>query len=160
MIKEQQKETSRPRTLEEFKNWEFKDGFKYEWNDGELIKFEGMNKHQLYILRNLNKLFNSLGLWKVGALVSEQDLDFSPMQMRRPDTAYFTDEQIDNTKLGIDETPEFTIKVISKNDNFNHVEAKLEEYFKYGVKAAWVIIPDLKKVKVYTSIKENKNCFD
>lgn len=28
-----------PTTLEEFMVWESEDGFKYEWNDGELIKF-------------------------------------------------------------------------------------------------------------------------
>jgi len=29
-----------PKTLAEFMIWEPNDGFKYEWNDGELIKFE------------------------------------------------------------------------------------------------------------------------
>lgn len=33
-----------PRTLDEFQTWEPNDGFKYEWNDGELIKFTGINK--------------------------------------------------------------------------------------------------------------------
>ena len=47
-----------PKTLIEFLNWEPNDGFKYEWNDGELIKFEGMNKKQVYIYNVLNKLHN------------------------------------------------------------------------------------------------------
>ena len=47
-----------PKTLIEFLNWEPNDGFKYEWNDGELIKFEGMNKKQVYIYNVLNKLFS------------------------------------------------------------------------------------------------------
>ena len=33
-----------PRTLEEFLLWDPNDGFKYEWNDGELIKFTGMKQ--------------------------------------------------------------------------------------------------------------------
>ncbi len=33
-----------PETFEEFQNWEVVDGFKYEWFDGELIKFQKMNK--------------------------------------------------------------------------------------------------------------------
>lgn len=155
----QESTTTIPRSLEEFKNWNPQDGFKYEWHDGEIIKFEGMNKSQLYIYKNLVKFFNGLVLWEIGTLVAEQDVDLSPMQMRRPDVAYFTDEQVENTKNGVDEVPQFAIEIISKNDNFNNVESKLEEYFKYGVKVVWIIIPELKKVKVYNSLKENKNCF-
>jgi phage terminase large subunit-like protein len=29
---------------EEFKDWNPQDGFKYEWYDGEIIKFEGMKR--------------------------------------------------------------------------------------------------------------------
>lgn len=39
-----------PTTFEEFMVWEPEDGFKYEWNDGELIKFVGMNRTQFHIL--------------------------------------------------------------------------------------------------------------
>lgn len=31
-------------TFPRFQTWEPNDGFKYEWNDGELIKFTGINK--------------------------------------------------------------------------------------------------------------------
>lgn len=42
--------TSIPKTLEEFSIWEQpEDGFKYEWNDGEIIKFIGINRKQVYI---------------------------------------------------------------------------------------------------------------
>ena len=43
-----------PTTLEEFMAWESEDGFKYEWNDGELIKFVGMNRKQVFIYEVLN----------------------------------------------------------------------------------------------------------
>ncbi len=33
-----------PKTLAEFLEWEPEDGFKYEWNDGELIQFNGMDR--------------------------------------------------------------------------------------------------------------------
>lgn len=36
---------------------------RYEWNDGELIKFEGMNKKQVYIYDVLAKLFSKKGLF-------------------------------------------------------------------------------------------------
>lgn len=51
-----------PTTLEEFMVWEPEDGFKYEWNDGELIKFVGMNRKQVFIYQALNQLFIEKGL--------------------------------------------------------------------------------------------------
>jgi hypothetical protein len=35
-----------PQTFDEFQNWEPVDGYKYEWNDGEIIRFTGMKKEQ------------------------------------------------------------------------------------------------------------------
>lgn len=51
-----------PTTLEEFMVWESEDGFKYEWNDGDLIKFVGMNRKQIFIYEVLNQLFIEKGL--------------------------------------------------------------------------------------------------
>ena len=48
--------THQPRTLSEFQLWEPNDDFKYEWNDGEIIQFTGMNKNQVYIASNNQKL--------------------------------------------------------------------------------------------------------
>ncbi len=149
-----------PRTLEEFMAWEPEDGFKYEWNDGELIKFVGMNRKQVFIYEALNQLFIEKGLWKIGTLVSEYDVQLSGIQMRRPDVAYLTKEQIVLTKQGEDEIPEFAIEIISGNDKANKVEEKTIEYFKAGVKVLWLIYPDNKTVQVYTSLKQAQICTD
>ncbi|WP_064197526.1 MULTISPECIES: hypothetical protein [Emticicia] len=63
-----------PRTLEEFQTWEPNDGFKYEWNDGELIKFTGMNKLQVKVYDVLNTLFIKKGYWETGIFISEYDV--------------------------------------------------------------------------------------
>lgn len=149
-----------PKTLEEFLEFEPNDGFKYEWNDGELIKFIGMNKTQLYIYGILTKLFNKKGYWEVGTLIAEQEVQLTGIQMRRPDISYFTDLQIKNTKQGIDEIPEFVIEIISGNDNINKVEEKIIEYYKAGVKTVWLIMPESKTVHVYTSRKNVTICIE
>lgn len=149
-----------PTTLEEFMAWEQEDGFKYEWNDGELIKFVGMNKKQVFIYEALNQIFIEKGLWKTGTLISEYDVQLSGIQMRRPDVAYLTKEQIALTKQGEDEIPEFAIEIISGNDKANKVEEKTIEYFKAGVKVLWLIYPDNKTVQVYTSLKQAQICTD
>ena len=63
---------------------------RYEWNDGELIKFIGMNKKQVYIYDVLAKLLSKKGLFEVGLLVSEYDTMLSGIQIRRPDIVDLT----------------------------------------------------------------------
>jgi hypothetical protein len=45
-----------PQTLEAFIDWEPTDGFKYEWNDGEIVRFSGMQKKQYFIYGTLSRL--------------------------------------------------------------------------------------------------------
>ncbi len=59
-----------PQTLDAFIDWEPTDGFKYEWNDGEIIRFSGMKKKQYFIYGILNKLFIEKGYYKNGMLHS------------------------------------------------------------------------------------------
>jgi Uma2 family endonuclease len=151
---------SLPRTLAEFENWEPNDGFKYEWNDGELIKFTGMNKLQVKIYDVLNTLFIKKGYWETGTFISEYDVQLTGIQMRRPDIAYLTKAQIESANKGTDEIPEFVIEIISGNDNINKVEEKIGEYYKAGLKVVWLIFPENKSVHVYTSRRDVKICIE
>ncbi len=85
MIILENKTIEKPRTLAEYLVWEQEqnDGFKYEWNDGELIKFNGMNKKQVYIFEILNRLFIRKGLWEQGTLLTEYDVMLSGTPPRR-----------------------------------------------------------------------------
>ncbi|MFN8346702.1 MAG: Uma2 family endonuclease [Spirosomataceae bacterium] len=149
-----------PRTLEEFLVWEPNDGYKYEWNDGELIQFTGMKKEQLYIYDLLLDLFFEKGYKKSGTFVAEQEVMITGIQMRRPDIAYFTKEQIKRSRNSENIIPEFVIEIISNNDQINQVEKKITEYFKAGVKVIWNIIPEQKVVYVYTSRRDVKICLE
>ncbi len=160
MIQTTQTTDQLPRTMAEFADWEPNDGYKYEWNDGELIKFVGMNKKQVYIYEVLNRLFCKKSYWETGILVAEYDVELSGIQMRRPDIAYLTTEQVKQSKVGVDEIPEFVVEIISGNDNINKVEAKISEYFKAGVLVIWLILPDSQSVHVYTSRRTVKICLE
>ena len=141
-----------PRTLAEFIAWEQpEDGFKYEWNDGELIKFTGMNKKQVKIYDLLLRLFIEKGYLQIGTLVSEYDVQLSGIQMRRPDIAYLTKGQLEEADKGEDPIPEFVVEIISESDNINKVIAKIAEYYKAGVKVVWLIFSEEKEVHIYTS---------
>ena len=142
--------------------WEPNDGFKYEWNDGELIRFESIKRKHFLILRKLGRLFDSTQAYKQGGdLFLEQDVWLTGIQMRRPDLAYFSGEQIDNS-LSIEEEPipAFVIEVISPTDDAVKVEEKLDEYFKCGVQVVWHVYPENQVVYVYTSRKKADICMD
>ncbi|PWK27937.1 Uma2 family endonuclease [Arcicella aurantiaca] len=149
-----------PSTFAEFLLWEPEDGYKYEWNDGELICFTGMNKKKVYIYDYINRSFIAKQYLELGSLVSEYDVQLSGIQMRRPDIAYLTKEQITETKKGVDVIPEFVIEILSETDNINRVEEKVTEYFKAGVKVIWHIFPELKMIYVYTSRRDVKICIE
>ena len=160
MIQASQNITQLPNTLEEFLIWEPNDGFKYEWNDGELIKFTGMKKKQYYIYDVLNLLFIEKGYYRNGSLMAEPDVMLTGIQMRRPDIAYFTREQVYQGRDGVDVIPEFVVEIISETDQLYKIEDKLTEYFKAGVKVVWNIVPSHEIVYVYTSRKNVKICTD
>ena len=85
-----------------------------------------------------------------GNLVSEVDVMITPDQLRRPDFAYLTLDQIRRSveqRMGI---PSFVIEVISPNDRIKYLEEKLQEYFNAGVQVVWHIFPNTRQVWIYT----------
>lgn len=150
-----------PRTLAEFLLWEPEDGYKYEWNDGELIQFTNMKKKHLKLIRLLSRLFLKTKAHLIGGeLIAEQDVQLSGIQLRRPDLAFFSNEQIEIADEDEEQIPEFFIEIISTFDQIQKVELKITEYFKAGVKVVWNIIPEQQLVYVYTSRRNAKICIE
>ncbi len=140
-------------TWEEFqrKYLSREDNFKYEWVNGEVIKTQRtIDYSQIFVYENLVKLFNQLeneGKVK-GRLISEVDTFFLGNH-RRPDIAWFTDEQIALAKNGVKPVPQFIIEVISKKDQTNLIEKKMDDYRAAGVQVVWQVYPIFEKVHVY-----------
>ena len=149
-----------PQTLDEFLNWEPVDGFKYEWNEGEIIRFSGVTKKQYYIYDVLNALFIEKGYHKTGTFMAEPDVMLTALQMRRPDITYFTKEQIQRGRRGEDVIPAFVVEVLSETDQAYRIEEKIAEYFKAGVQVVWNVIPEHEVVYVYTSRKQVMICLE
>lgn len=129
------------------------DGFKYEWVAGAVEKSEwSMNGTQLTILRSLMALFRRLLIENKahGELFSEPELYFNE-HYRRPDVAWFTDEQIDNlTDPNARDVPAFVIEVISTYDQINPMKIKMMNYRDAGVQVVWHIFPEVRQVDVYS----------
>lgn len=110
-------------------------------------------------------MFIEKGYIQLGTFVAEYDVQLSGIQMRRPDIAYLSKAQIIEADNGSDPVPAFTIEVISGNDQINHVEDKIIEYYKAGpggvpLKVVWLIFPEKKSVHVYTSRRNVKICIE
>ena len=149
-----------PQTFEQFLTWEPVDGYKYEWFDGELIQFTGMKKQQYFIYSILSKLFYEKGYHRTGTFMAEPDVMLTSTQMRRPDIAYFTDEQIRQSRQGVDVIPKFVVEIISPTDDAEAVETKITEYFKAGVQVLWQIYPGNQLMYCYTSRKQVVICLE
>ncbi|MEM1124365.1 MAG: Uma2 family endonuclease [Bacteroidota bacterium] len=130
------------------------DELKYEWVDGYVEKtLRSTDKTQFRIQRNLVRFFYSLFFNKnvKGDLIAEGDTRFLTNH-RRPDLAYYTDEQIEKAanKRGV--TPEFVLEVISTNDQVNALAKKMRDYRAAEVKVVWLIFPELKEIHVYRGL--------
>lgn len=146
--------------LERYTNRE--DPFKYEWNNGIIEKKNRtMNRNQFLIIRALQNLFDTTFAKKEGGIITTEVDMFLPSvnRTRRTDLAYLSKQQMEESLDGFPSVCAFAIEVISKNDQINEVEEKIIEYFDNGVQVVWVIFPKVKKVEVYTSIRDIKICF-
>ena len=47
--------------------------------------------------------------------------------------------------------PYLAVEVVSPNDLFQDVIAKMNEYFQVGVQQVWIIVPSQKQIHVYDS---------
>lgn len=131
------------------KGW---NGFKYEWNNGIIEKTSAMKQNELYIVKNLSKIFlTTQAAIEGGWLSSEIEVWTTNVQWRKPDLAFFTEAQImSRTNNNI---PPFVIEVISTFDPINIVTNKVIEYFKAGVEVVWHIFPEQQMVYIFTSPK-------
>jgi len=81
-------------------------------------------------------------------------LDAEHNLRRRPDVAFVStarwplDRALPETG-DWDVVPDLAVEVISPNDVFKDVLAKVREYFHYGVQVVWVIAPEERQVYVY-----------
>lgn len=92
--------------------------------------------------------------------MAEPDVMLTALQMRRPDIAYFTKEQIQQGRNGEDVIPAFVVEILSETDQAYRIEEKLTEYFRAGIQVVWNIFPEQQVVYMYTSRKNVTICLE
>jgi Uma2 family endonuclease len=131
----------------------------YEIVNGQRVDLPPMSAYATWIASCLHGLLWSYAREKgLGTSVGEMlfVLDAEPKLRRRPDVAFVSTARwpLDRA-LPItgdwDVVPDLAVEVISPNDVFKDVLAKVREYFHYGVQVVWVVAPEEQQVYVYDS---------
>jgi len=85
---------------------------------------------------------------------SELDLDLPNAQRPTvPDVCIYPKKQTDwvNDILRVKESPITTIEILSPMQNIEEVKNKIfNNYFPAGVKSAWLVIPSIQTISIYT----------
>ncbi len=83
-------------------------------------------------------------------------LDGKGLYKRRPDVAFLSAERWALDQPTPEEgdcpaVPDLAAEIVSPNDSVYSLFEKIDEYFRFGVREVWVVIPRGKKIHVYTS---------
>ena len=129
----------------------------YEIVHGQRVDVPPMSAYTTWLA---SRLHVRLGLYAedkgFGTSVAEMlfVLDAEHNLRRRPDVAFVSAVRwpLDRALPGTgdwDVIPDLAVEVISPNDVFKDMLAKVREYFHYGVQVVWVIAPEEQQVYVY-----------
>jgi len=131
----------------------------YEIVNGQRVDIPPMSAYTTWLA---SRLHGRLGLYAedkgLGTSVVEMlfVLDAEHNLRHRPDVAFVSAARwpLGRALPGTgdwDVIPDLAIEVISPNDVFKDMLAKVREYFHYGVQAVWIIAPEEQQVYVYDS---------
>jgi Uma2 family endonuclease len=131
----------------------------YEIVNGQRVELPPISAYTTWIASRLHgRLWPYVEDKGLGTSVTEMlfVLDAEHNLRRRPDVAFVStarwplDRALPETG-DWDVVPDLAVEVISPNDVFKDVLAKVREYFHYGVQVVWLIAPEEQQVYVYAS---------
>ena len=133
----------------------------YEIVDGEIVELRSMGKYANRIARLiLNILDDYLKSKPIGFTTLEETyiLDIVRDLRRRPDVGFCVNakwKQGDPIEIEGDWEfpPDLAIEVQSPFDTVREFHKKLGEYFQYGVREVWHVLPEQQQVLIYTGPK-------
>ena len=78
----------------------------------------------------------------------------NPDTVRGADVAFISNERLAQAKSKsfLDVAPELIVEVLSPDDRWRDINAKLKEYFAIGAQVVWIADPQSRQVHVYRSL--------
>ncbi|MCU0981677.1 MAG: Uma2 family endonuclease [Pirellulaceae bacterium] len=131
----------------------------YEIVDGQPVDLPPRSAYATWIASRLDhRLGPFVEEHGLGTVVTEMLFILDPRRnlRRRPDVAFVSAKRWPVNRAlpesgDWDVVPDLAVEVVSPTDEFSDVVAKLREYFEYGVRRVWVILPEQSQVYVYES---------
>jgi Uma2 family endonuclease len=89
------------------------------------------------------------------SVASELNLELSNWESV-PDLCIYPKLKFDsqNDMLRMTEPPLCAVEIISPSQSINELKAKANNYFRYGVKSCWIVLPVLENIYVFSSPTE------
>ncbi len=133
----------------------------YEIVNGQKVELPPMSIYSSWIASRIDRRLGSHAeTHGLGAVVVEGLFILDPAKnlRRRPDVAFVSAEKwpLDRPMPETGDwelIPDLTVEVVSPNDVFQDVLAKMREYFRLGVKQVWIVLPVDREIYVYDSPK-------
>lgn len=132
------------------------DGKDYELVDGRLVErnmsvLSSWVGGQLYSELNVFLRDNPLG-WAWPSDLGYACFPDAPKKVRKPDVTYIRKERLPEglTSEGYEYLPpDLAVEVVSPNDSYYEVEAKVIEYLDAGVSLIWIVDPESRTVRIH-----------
>ena len=124
--------------------------------DGVLVEkamatFEALVAGLLLTFINNHLADHDLGI----ALPPDGLLRLFPGRVRAPDVSFISWKRMPNSELPDEAiaslTPDLAVEVLSTTNTPAEIRMKIEEYFQAGSKLVWIVDPNARTVRVYTS---------
>lgn len=129
------------------------EGERYELVDGELVErdmgaLSGWVGGEVF--GRIREYARQHGGWAFGDGVGYRCYTDDPERVRKPDASFVGADRLPSPPEGyITIAPDLAVEVVSPNDIYYEVEAKVDEYLSAGVRLVWVVNPVNKSVRVF-----------
>jgi Uma2 family endonuclease len=127
------------------------DGNRYELVEGELVEMGQPGDKHGRISKRLDKvLTNYVDEKNLGLVYGPTGFRLAPRTVRAPDLAFVQTERVPpETDGAVEVPPDLAVEVISPNDKWSEIVAKVREYQTAGVGLIWLIDPYTPSVMIY-----------
>jgi len=142
-------------TYADYKEWELKEGERYELIYGEAYAMAGPNtRHQIVLSYIFNKFFNFLEGKPCTVFPAPYDVRLFYEGDDNDDTVVQPDILVicDKNKIypeGCRGAPDLVIEILSPSNTAIEMQEKLDLYRNAGVREYWVVDPENKKIHAY-----------